>query len=65
MFGPDILVAPILYEGMTKRSVYLPEGVEWKEVNSGKVYSGGQWIEVDAPLSVIPVFLRNGVNLPI
>ncbi len=65
MFGPDILVAPVLYEGMTKRSVYLPEGTEWKDINSGKIYSGGQWIEVPTPLSVIPVFLRAGIDLPI
>lgn len=31
MFGPDILVAPVLYEGMRQREVYLPEGAEWKK----------------------------------
>ena len=32
MFGPDILVAPVLYERMETRNVYLPQGAEWKNV---------------------------------
>lgn len=59
MFGPDILVAPILYEGMKKRDVYLPEGHKWKEVNSGNYFEGGIWVTCDAPLSQIPVFTTN------
>lgn len=26
MFGPDVLVSPVLYTGETERKVYLPEG---------------------------------------
>lgn len=62
MFGPDVLVAPVLYEGMRKRSVYLPEGKTWKDVNTGKTYKGGSTVEVDAPLDVIPVFTTNGME---
>jgi len=60
MFGPDILVAPVLFEGMRSRKVYLPKGAKWADANTGTVYDGGQWIECDAPLNVIPVFLRDG-----
>lgn len=59
MFGPDLLIAPILYEGACMRKVYLPEGVEWKDANSGSVYRGGQYIDYEAPLSIVPVFIRN------
>lgn len=59
MFGPDILVAPVLYEGMRERSVYLPTGRTWKEVQTGNVYEGGTTVICDAPLSVIPVFTTN------
>lgn len=59
MFGPDILVAPVLYEGMRKRSVYLPAGRTWKEVQTGKIYEGGTTVACDAPLDVIPVFTTN------
>lgn len=62
MFGPDILVAPVLYEGMRERSVYLPEGKKWTDVNTGKVYDGGTTVECDAPLNIIPVFTTNDMK---
>ncbi|MGN6715606.1 glycoside hydrolase family 31 protein [Anaerocolumna jejuensis] len=62
MFGPDILVAPVLYEGMRNRSVYLPEGKKWKCVNTGMAYEGGTIVECDAPLDTIPVFTTNGME---
>jgi len=65
LFGPDILVAPVLYEGERKRKVYLPQGVQWMESKSENVYQGGQWIEVEAPLEVVPIFLRDGARIPI
>ena len=65
MFGPDILVAPVLYEGARYRKVYLPEGAKWTDANNDKTYEGGQWIECEAPLDVIPVFLRDGAKIPV
>lgn len=59
MFGPDILVAPVLYEGMREREVYLPAGRTWREVQTGKIYEGGVTVTCNAPLSVIPVFTTN------
>ena len=58
MYGPDVLVAPVLYAGQTKRSVYLPKGDDWVESATGREYQGGQCVEADAPLDVIPVFVR-------
>jgi alpha-D-xyloside xylohydrolase len=65
MFGPDILVAPVLYEGARSRKVYLPKGAKWTEVNTDRVYPGGQWIECEAPLNVVPVFLRDDAKIPV
>ena len=62
MYGPDVLVAPVLYAGQTKRSVYLPEGDNWVEFATGKEYTGGQRVVADAPLDVIPVFVRKKAN---
>ncbi len=59
-YGPDILVAPILYAGQFSRSVYLPDGEDWVEYASGKEYKGGQSVEADAPLDTIPIFFRKG-----
>lgn len=60
MFGEDILVAPVMEAGVTRREVYLPEGTSWKESYTGKVYAGGERVVAEAPLSVIPVFVREG-----
>ena len=60
LFGPDVLVAPVMYEGATSRSVYLPKGARWTDLHTGREFEGGQTITADAPLAVIPVFLRDG-----
>jgi alpha-D-xyloside xylohydrolase len=59
MFGSDLLIAPIVYENMTSRKVYLPKGAVWTNLHDGKQYEGGQFVLVDAPLDVIPVFSKN------
>lgn len=58
MFGPDYLVAPITELGQRSRSVYLPEGADWKEMETGKKWEGGQAVTVDAPIDIIPVLIR-------
>ena len=63
LFGPNILVAPILYENCFSRDVYLPIGDTWTDAWSNKAYEGGQTITVDAPLNQIPVFTRNGQTI--
>lgn len=65
MFGPDLLVAPVLHEGERTRQIYLPKGADWTECATKVVYEGGQWITSEAPLSDIPIFLRDGADLPI
>jgi len=65
MFGPDLLVAPVIDQGAVSRIVYLPEGAEWTNAHTGEKFRGGQEITVDAPLSVIPLFLKDGTVLPI
>ena len=60
MFGPDILVAPVMEAQTFKRPVYLPYGCRWKDAASGKLFEGGQNVIVDAPLDIIPVFVREG-----
>ena len=65
MFGPDVLVAPVMELGARERTLYLPKGAEWKDAISGNLYEGGRTITVDAPLSVIPVFVRDGKDIKI
>lgn len=65
MFGPDILVAPVMEAGAKSRKVYLPAGAKWTDAWTGKAYEGGQCIEADAPIDIIPLFLKDGAKLPI
>ncbi len=60
MFGPDILVAPILALGQRGRIVYLPQGTAWTNAWTGEEHAGGSVLEAEAPLENIPVFLRTG-----
>lgn len=57
LYGSDILVAPVLEAGSRSRKLYLPAG-NWIEYETKEVYEGGQWIETEAPLDVIPVFVK-------
>ena len=63
LFGPDILVAPVLYAGQRERQVYLPAGSAWLDAHSGQRYQGGQRLWAPAPLEYIPLFVREGAQL--
>lgn len=63
MFGPDLLVAPVLTEGDVKKGVALPAGA-WYDFSSGARADGGTSITVDAPPGRIPVFARAGSVIP-
>ncbi len=65
LFGPDLLVAPVLQAGATARKVYLPAGATWTDAWTGKKFEGGQTVIAAAPLETIPLYLKNGRRLPI
>ncbi|MFT3888730.1 MAG: glycoside hydrolase family 31 protein [Arachnia sp.] len=63
LFGPDILVAPVLEPGADTRDVYLPAGARWTDARTGAEYDGGQTVRVPAPLASVPVFARTPAAL--
>src|SRR5580698_10244804 len=65
MFGPAILVNPVLKPNAVKRSVYLPKAPVWYDFWSGKLITGRGEIEADAPLDRMPLFVRAGSILPL
>ena len=66
MVGPDLLIAPVLEPGATRRRVWLPDiSGGWFDVRTGAPREGGQRIEVDAPLGAAPAFMRAGSILPL
>ncbi len=64
LVGKDLLVAPVLREGRTKRNVYFPLGDDWMDWYSGQVYKGGTNAEVDAPIDHLSLFARVGSTIP-
>jgi alpha-D-xyloside xylohydrolase len=64
MFGPAILVNPVLKADANRRSVYLPAAAAWYDFWTGKSLNGSQEIEADAPLERMPLFIRSGSILP-
>jgi len=65
MFGHSLLVAPVMEAGIISRSVYLPYGEDWVDAITGDKYSGGMVVEINAPLDVIPVFIRGNTTLTV
>ena len=59
MFGPSLLVAPIL-DDSDEVLVYLPEGNAWWDVHTSTRYEGGQLIHYQCDNHSIPVFGREG-----
>ncbi|MCB0748939.1 MAG: glycoside hydrolase family 31 protein, partial [Ignavibacteriae bacterium] len=64
MFGKDLLIAPVIKKGATKRAIYLPEG-NWIDYNNTeKTYVGEQTIEYAVSLNTIPMFVKSGAIIP-
>jgi len=59
LIGDELLVAPVVTEGTTERSVYLPPGHAWFHVWTGMSHDGGAHVTVEAPLGSPPVFSRD------
>ncbi len=61
LLGPSVLVAPVVEEGATSRTVSLPPGVwyAWEDATLA-----GDTVTVKAPLEEVPVFLRAGGIVP-
>lgn len=79
MFGSSILVAPVIepmYTGKTNdkvfedfskaksRKIYLPEGANWFDFWTGEKLNGGQEITREAPIDLIPLYVKAGSILP-
>jgi alpha-glucosidase (family GH31 glycosyl hydrolase) len=62
--GSNLLVAPIIVEGARSREVYFPRG-RWKALeHPATVFTGPGFHEVAASLDYIPVFVREGGEVP-
>jgi alpha-D-xyloside xylohydrolase len=64
MFGPALLINPVLKADATHRTVYLPASPKWYDFWTGDATTGGKEIDADAPLDRIPIYVRAGSILP-
>jgi len=63
LFGPDLLVAPIVRPG-GRVTVWLPEG-GWVDWFTGIRYEGPSRLELALPLHRFPLFARAGARIPL
>ncbi|MDE6558871.1 MAG: DUF5110 domain-containing protein, partial [Muribaculaceae bacterium] len=64
MWGPEVLVAPVMEQGARSRKVLFPKG-EWIDWwNPAKRYAGDRTYTVPAPLDVLPLFVKAGSFIP-
>ncbi|MFO0599587.1 MAG: glycoside hydrolase family 31 protein [Myxococcaceae bacterium] len=61
--GGALLVAPIVDEGATSRSVYFPAG-DWVSWDGAQQVTGPGDATVNASMSEIPLFVRKGACIP-
>jgi alpha-D-xyloside xylohydrolase len=76
MFGKSLLVCPVttsMYSKDTKedfsmvktRQLYLPKGADWFDFWTGEKYIGGQTINKETPIDIMPLYVKAGSILPI
>lgn len=57
VYGPELLVAPVIEEGADRREVVLPGDMPWRHCWSGEDFAPGTH-QVAAPIGAPPVFYR-------
>lgn len=58
----DLLIAPIVHEGETKREIYLPKG-RWENIFTGSVFDGKISIYEECNIDEISVFIKEGTAM--
>lgn len=64
MYGPALLVSPVLEPSAGSRRVYLPRSV-WYDFWKGSAVEGGRSVDAAAPLERLPLFVRAGSIIPL
>lgn len=63
LWGPALLVAPVIEKGVETRKVYLPRGA-WYDFWTGERVEGGRHTSRRVDLETMPVYVRAGSILP-
>ena len=63
MVGSFMLVAPIMTEGASEKTIYFPAG-RWYEFHSGAIVDGPTEITKRVTLGSLPIYIREGAIIP-
>ncbi|MBV9295249.1 MAG: DUF5110 domain-containing protein, partial [Acidobacteriaceae bacterium] len=63
LWGPSVLVAPVVERGAKTRQLYLPRG-SWTDYWTGEVVQGGREISRPVDLETTPLYVRAGSIIP-
>ena len=63
MFGKSLLVSPVV-DANDSVSVYLPETAGWYDFWTNEKLKGGQMIDRQTPLNLIPLYMKAGSIIP-
>jgi alpha-glucosidase/alpha-D-xyloside xylohydrolase len=64
LWGRDLLVAPVVQRGATRRELYLPPG-DWYDWWTGEIAAGGRAVTRNVDLKTMPLYVRAGAVIPI
>ena len=76
MFGKSLLVCPVtnpMYSKNTEEDfstvksmeLYLPKGTDWYDFWTGDKFTGGQTVNKETPIDIIPLYVKAGSILPV
>jgi alpha-D-xyloside xylohydrolase len=60
LFGPSLLISPVVDQGARARDLWLPVADSWVDFWTGQRHQGGETVKADAPLSQIPIHVKEG-----
>jgi alpha-glucosidase len=63
LWGPDLLVAPVVEKGATSRRLYLPRGT-WIDYWTEERVTGGRELDRPVDLGTMPLYVRAGAVVP-
>jgi alpha-D-xyloside xylohydrolase len=80
MFGKSLLIAPVTesmyikkendknvtdFSHIKSKQVYLPQGTDWWDFWTGEQFTGGQTINKEVPVDIMPIYVKAGSILPV
>lgn len=64
MIGSDVLVAPVVKQGVNVRGIYLPVGADWVDWWTGARLESGKTHYIENPPDRLPIYVRSGAVIP-